>query len=440
MEVFCPGFDTLINFHLGLASLLSTSVPQYDDLSVPTSTENQYHQQRYHCATYPGSGAFTPYFNGTSKVNAKDVVVPPYSEWFKDYGDHWFEDRIDTFGHIPLSSDYDAIFQVLQKFAALRKVIPLSSSSAATAPEHSNPFLEDLYKLVLLHWKDQYDSRTLNALPPTFHDAMSIGIGTSRAAMTNYLLQQHTTSLEYLQEYGTCIDQIHPERLTLSNAGHGGFATRPFPEGTVITASPLLIIPHERVLYMYNFTKYNHQWYRNYKKKKHYQLIYNYCYGHPDSTVLLCPHGGGINYINHNQSMANVKLEWATTQLSYVHNKTLVQNGTVEELTQLASLQQGSQLVFQYVATQDIQPKDKLFLDYGSEWDAAWHNHVARYPCSHSKSSGLETDVSTNQHPPVSPKYVSAHEYNYYHSDDIIRTMEEQLVKLYPSNLQLRCH
>jgi hypothetical protein len=293
-----------------------------------------------------------------------------------------------------------------------------------------------LYESLILQLKDRYNSRTLNALPPTFDDAMHIGNSQSRATMTNYLLQQHTTNFEYLQEYGTCIDQIRPGRSTLPNAGHGGFATRPFRNGTIITASPLLIIPHERVLFMYNFTKYHQKWYRNYKKKKHYQLVYNYCYGHSYSTLLLCPHGGGINYINHNQSLVNVRMEWTTTQLSYMHNSTLVMNGTMEDMNDFASMQQGSQLVFQYVATRDIQPNEELFLDYGNEWEAAWQYHLQQYPYDQSDD---HTSSSSSKHPST-PKYISAHEYDYYHRDALIRTMDEQMVEPYPKNLQIRCH
>ena len=443
-EVFCPGFDTMINCHLGLSHLLSTSVPQYDDLSIPTavtvvgsSKPSTTSSERYHRSTHAGSGAFTPYFNGTSDIKVTNVTIPPFTELFKDYGDHWFVDRIATFGHIPLSTDYHDIFKVLQKFASLRNVLSSTTTSSTTTsstPPPKEHILVDLYETLLLPIKDLYDSRTLNALPPTFQDAIHIGNSSHRETFTDYLLQQHTTSIEYMQEYGTCIDQIRPGRSTLSNAGHGGFATRALPEGAIITASPLLIIPDERVLYMYNFTKYNHTWYRNYKKRKHYQLIYNYCFGHPYSTILLCPHGGGINYINHNQSLVNVKIEWTTTQLSYVHNTTLVLNGTMEDVTNTALLQQGSQLVFQYVATRDIAPDEELFLDYGNEWEVAWQYHVQQYP--------YHTSSSSHHHSPTppSPKYMSAHEYNYYHSDDLLRTIEEQLVEPYPNNLQMRCH
>ena len=499
VEVFCPGFDTIINCHLGLTNLLSVSVPKYDDLTVPLpySHTNKNRQDLYHRSTHPGSGAFTPYFNGTSKVKIKKTVIPPYTELFKDYGDHWFEGRTHIFGNIPLSADYDEIFLLLQKFtflqvtqntmtsstqptlrndeevsnnkntiidaaaelyelivyhfkvkydSRLQKMITVSSLPA----EQRNTILHDLYETLMLPLKDRYDSRTLNALPPTFQDAIYIGNSSSRETLTNYLLKQHSTNFEYLQEYGTCIDQIRPGRSTLSNAGHGGFATRPFRKGTIITASPLLIIPDENVLYMYNFTKYNHRWYRNYKKKKHYQLLYNYCYGHPYSTLLLCPHGGGINYINHNQSLVNVKMEWTTTQLSHVHNATLVQHGTMEEMTNLASEQQGSQLVFHYVAIQDIQPNDELFLDYGDEWEAAWQYHIQQYPYSnHNHRSEHEDDneneptsssSSSSNYPPPSPKYISAQEYNYYHSNALLRTMDEQMVEPYPNNLQIRCH
>ena len=419
VEMFCPGFDTLINCHFGLGGLLSTSVPYYDDLSIPLPYNKiEHHQERYHRSTHPGSGAFTPYFNGTSKVKAQNVTIPPYTELFKDYGEHWFDEQREQ--HIPLSDDYESIFAVLQKFAQLRIARNTISSGATEVAI-------ELYERLLHRFKDIYESRTLSLLPSALQDAMYIGNGEREQSLTDYLLKKHSTNLEYLQQYGTCIDQIRPGRSTLSNAGHGGFATRPFRKGTIITAAPLLIIPDEKVLFMYNFTKFNHTWYRDYKNRKAYQLLFNYCYGHPYSTVLLCPHGGGVNYINHNRSLVNVKMEWTTTQLSFIHNESLVTNGTLEDLTNLAKGQHGSQLVFQYVATRDIQPNEELFLNYGNDWEWNWLYHVQHYP-------------NSNQITQPTSKYISAHEYNYHFQDALIRTMDEQMVEPYPSNLQIRCH
>jgi hypothetical protein len=126
-----------------------------------------------------------------------------------------------------------------------------------------------------------------------------------------------------------------------------------------------------------------------------------------------------------------------------MHNTTLVTHGTLDDMIDLATMQQESQLVFQYVATRDIQPNEELFLDYGNEWEAAWQYHIQHYP--YSNHHGMEHDdknyrASLSNHPPPNPKYISAHEYNYYHQNDLIRTMEEQMVEPYPSNLQIRCH
>ena len=41
------------------------------------------------------------------------------------------------------------------------------------------------------------------------------------------------------------------------------------------------------------------------------QLIMNYCYGHPDTSLLLFPYAPVVNYINHNSTAFNAKLAWS---------------------------------------------------------------------------------------------------------------------------------
>jgi hypothetical protein len=473
VEVFCPGFDAIVNCHLGLKNTqVSESVPHYD---YPIDMTLSHHTQGPNTATSTTTttshGAYTPYYNMTTTTLQ---YIPPYAEIFKDYGDTWFEGRHYLFGNIPLSKNFGTMSKLLRTFTNLRitqsvlqdvvtdededlednQVLILDlfdtvvrrieemlqpkntneTSDEERLAEDKLAMLIDLYDTVLHAFKELYDSRTLNALPATFQDAIFVGSDTSwydeqhsSVNMKEYIQSQHTASLDHVREHGTCIDRIRPGKSTLVHAGRGGFATRYFRQGTVITSSPLLHMPDERVMFMYNFTKYNHEWFRDYKKKKRVQLMYNYCYGHPYSSVLLLPYGGGINLINHNQSLVNVKIEWTTRQLQFLHNTTLITHGTVADMEE----DKRPQLVFQYVATRDIQPDEELFLDYGDEWEEAWQYHLEQYPYF---------PYDTNPSHGTTTKFISAHEYNYYHHDTFVRTMHEVSIDPYPTNIQIRCH
>jgi hypothetical protein len=95
------------------------------------------------------------------------------------------------------------------------------------------------------------------------------------------------------------------------------------------------------------------------------QLLLNYCYGHADSTLLLCPYGPLTNYINHNQSLANVRLAWGRPE-SGNHMPHLMQQSidSIEDDT--------AKLSMEIVAIRDIHEGEEIFLDYGDDWEAAW--------------------------------------------------------------------
>lgn len=132
-----------------------------------------------------------------------------------------------------------------------------------------------------------WDTRTLNALPKTFSEAL--------VAFEHDIGMVHqpnaTRSIEWLQENGRCVDHITPGNSTIEGAGHGGFAKRDLPEGTIITGSPLHHIPmQDGFIPMYKAFYSDPE---SDKKSKSeitgYQLLMNYCFGHADSTLLLCP-------------------------------------------------------------------------------------------------------------------------------------------------------
>lgn len=234
-------------------------------------------------------------------------------------------------------------------------------------------------------------------------------------------------TVQWLRENGVCVDAIAVGPSTIAGIGRGAFSKRAVNVGDVITTTPLVHfdrsqtyileqeyrqgdLPHTRdhgIQYKFNVT--------------HLQLLLNYAYGHPDSTVLLLPLAPGVSFINHHREKANAYVRWSTADQLYNPSHPLTQ------LSHFAALEQDAfnephQLAFDIVASRNILPGEEIFLDYGDEWVTAWEKHVAQW-------SPLEE----------SRDYVSAAEYEELHFGDPIQTRDEQKLQPYPVNLRTAC-
>jgi hypothetical protein len=129
------------------------------------------------------------------------------------------------------------------------------------------------------------------------------------------------------------------------------------------------------------------------------QLLINYCYGHEDSSLLLCPYGPHGSYINHNQTLANVKLLWSDPNRSNHQPKYLDQ--PIEALL-LGS--KSAKLSMDVVATRDIADGEEIFLDYGDKWEAAWNLHVEQWkPPEISETYRYAVELNRDDPPSVLP-------------------------------------
>jgi hypothetical protein len=187
---------------------------------------------------------------------------------------------------------------------------------------------ENAYNL-MLDIRNIWPSRLLNALPGTFDDAQTAALG----EIADVFQPNATREIPWLQQNGRCMDHIVPGTSTLENSGHGAFVKRFLPKGTVISGSPLIHM-FEDVLETYDLVYSNDTATRRRPWTKNgHQVLLNYCFGYHESTLLLCPYGSGktaitqvavaalafsltnlyvgVNYINHNASLANVRIQWA---------------------------------------------------------------------------------------------------------------------------------
>jgi hypothetical protein len=249
----------------------------------------------------------------------------------------------------------------------------------------------------------------MNALPRDYESFERI-VTTS---MRSFHQANATRSVEELKATGRCFDNIEPKESTLPYAGRGAFATRPIPKGSTVTGSPLLHVPSEKLAFMYDQDD-NQE--RDMNSFAGFHLWYNYCMSHRSSSILLCPYGSGINYINHNQSLANIKIQWPPHgEMS--HNESWLKRPSMD-----ADNEYTTHLGMDYVATRDIQEGEELFMDYGNDWEQAWQEHLNNWAPS-------EEDKA----------YISATQWNWENQNVPLKTLDEQKVTPYPPNLLMRC-
>jgi hypothetical protein len=321
-------------------------------------------------------GAITLYSDYTVTATR---YIPAGGELFLDYGDSWLLNR--GMVQIPQPDDLDAIQDLLERFVAL--------TSHASESLH-----QDLWKVL----QSLPFSSSLTAVF-TFLNTSHVHAVAQNDDWSGVYRSNTTRSMAELQQHGTCMDQIYTGRSNLPEAGRGAFAARDFHENQVITTTPLIPILDEEVLFGNND--------EDKDAIKRRQLLVNYCWGHEQSTLLLCPYSSGISYINHyNNSRANLKVQW-TTNGRLSHNSTYL-NLSLHEFPQDKIV-----LAFDYVALREIRRGEELFVDAGEAWEHAWMSHK-----------------------PPSEQLASARVWN-ERSDEPLRTRYEEP---YPSNIFLHCH
>ena len=100
--------------------------------------------------------------------------------------------------------------------------------------------------------------------------------------------------LHWLRTEGQCLDNITPQTSTITHAGHGAFATRDIPSGSLVAPAPLLIIDDVKWFDMYRIklepstTDERRMFVTRVSGNEivHKQRMLNYCFRHPESSLL----------------------------------------------------------------------------------------------------------------------------------------------------------
>jgi hypothetical protein len=169
------------------------------------------------------------------------------------------------------------------------------------------------------------------------------------------------------------MDNIRPGNSTNIDAGRGAFANRFIPKGGLVAPAPLIHVADYDAMRVFQPMDQPHfpgRYQPNQNGPWNYQLFLNYCFGHQESTLALCPYGLLTAFINHSHNKPNARIVWSQEMRH--------PDWREEEIDEWASeLHTGLQIDF--VALRDIEEGEEIFIDYGKAWEEAWQEHVKKY-------------------------------------------------------------
>ncbi len=317
----------------------------------------------------PGAGAFTP-ITGRNFLAKK--AIEPFSELYANYGEEYFAGR-SAYDFVPFRRHYDIADELIKSFIGN---ITSWQKEAATDENilHSEDFEDDLWDFIVQLRNIWGKSRTMFALPSKNSKAIEglrhlLDAGGSRYQHYNNSVKNQ----EWMDEHGQCMDNIRDGISKIPHAGRGAFASRLIMEGELVSPAPLIHLPNSSLFVIYDSIKdATGQWKRDKTSPSGHQLLLNYCFGHRDSTLLLCPYGYLNLNINHDHENPNTKVVW-TEKKRMRHPEWLdmpLQNWTTGWHSGLA---------LDYIALRDIEKGEEITIDYGIEWEMAWQEHVRSF-------------------------------------------------------------
>ena len=192
----------------------------------------------------------------------------------------------------------------------------------------------------------------------------------------------------WIRENGLCVENLIPGKSQITDAGRGAFAQFALSKDEIIVPVPLLQIINRKVLIMTDESQ----------ESIGKQLLLNYCFGHSESSLLLCPLTNAI-LINHCSARKpnpacengpNAKVQWASAW------DTTNPRWTGMSLDELA-MKETRGLSMEIVALRDIGVGEEVFIDYGEEWEKAWDLHVAKWSPPHRRERHMSaTEANAN--------------------------------------------
>jgi SET domain len=386
---------------LGLGSLTQGSKKQHSNVFL---LQSHYDSGNLHRSRDPAAGAIS-YYPGSAVVSLRRLQAGEELYFHQD-SHHWYLDPQDQEQAIinSLPSDNDQVKAFWRRYEELQQ-----RQGEALKPELRSQLWSLVNETPLDSLSGSSTGRTLFPI----HWGLEDNSYATSSTNTKDTTTKKTRSPEWLRQHGLCMDHLIQGPSKIKQAGRGAFATRHIARDALIAPAPVVHIVDKSVL-----TNYHPHIDETLQTKLSdtiigKQLLLNYCFGHRESSKLLCPIGSSTGFINHSPN-PNAAVRWSN---HYSHQKDWL-NLTLEELG--SKLEVG--LVLEYYALRDIGEDEEITIHYGPEWEEAWKNHVKGW-----------------SKPPDSDNYISAEDMN---SEDhaIIRTLEEQNKDPYPHSVMTSCY
>ena len=333
------GFGSMPNHHCILDSL-SFRYPQiaYDDSIVDRTKD-------------PGTGAFSESM-GRDFFPNKDLKAG--DEIFLNYG---YCERKKRRGHdwtnyIPMPEDYEEAANIAWAFLQ----VPSDLNVRIPVPEGTNKFVAALLPQSTFHLRDIVGSNKIESPDDLIP-----------------LIAKHIASTprtpDWIRSNGLCLEHLVARKSQLPHAGQGGVSQHSIRKGNVIVPAPMIHIVDKKSLIVYDDNG----------KPSGWQLLLNYCFGHSESTILLCPDTNAL-LINHCSDRKkecgpkgpNAEYRWSS---GWEPRSDEWRKMTLDEIGK----QPGRGLSMEIVALRDIEPGEEVFMDYGVEWEDAWEIHEATW-------------------------------------------------------------
>ena len=316
----------------------------------------------------PGTGAITPM---TGRRFWAQNAIQPFTELYASYGEQYFQGRMYNF--VPFLRHYDIADELIKAFIGN---VTLWQKEDETDEKilNSQNFEQELWDFIVQLRHVWNKSRAMFALPSkdstTIEDLMQLlDFGGS-------MLQDYNDTIKnqkWMDENGQCMDNIRDGLSKIPHAGRGAFANRLIFEGGLVSPAPLIHLPNASSLITYDhMITPEYKWSRDVSSPSSYQLLLNYCFGHRESTLLLCPYGYLNLHINHDHKNPNTKIVW-TEKKRLRHPEWFDM-----PISDWRSVKH-SGLQLDYVALREIEEGEEITIDYGIEWEAAWQKHVKNF-------------------------------------------------------------
>jgi hypothetical protein len=233
----------------------------------------------------------------------------------------------------------------------------------------SKPLSTDEYKHLIntteVYQGEVVSERVRSLLPSTIEELIQVLAVDPELPLEQKLARyvgKAVSSPEWIKENGFCLENLRPGLSTLPSAGQGAFAQNVIEKGEIIVPVPLLHVMDREAFRL---------------PDDKYQLMLNYCFGHEESSLLLCPLTNAV-LINHCSSHRqqcgpdgpNAVLQWSS---GWEPRQDEFTNLTVGELGE----QPSRGLAFEVIATRRIETGEEV------RSCTAFHVVAAKYIHSH---------------------------------------------------------